>query len=112
MAVQQIMGKTIIRTNKDVYRGSEENVTESNSSNIYGEYFPKKEKNIDVAELAELLSNKLNFQNSKKIKALDIDIQREISISNVDKNAVKSEVTIGKVNNKLDKLKALRKNGS
>ena len=35
-------------------------------------------------------------------------IQREIAISKVDMNAVKSEVTIGKVLTKKDKLKALR----
>ena len=33
----------------------------------------------------------------------------EISIDKIDKNAVKSEVIEGKVNNKLSKLRALRK---
>ena len=40
---------------------------------------------------------------------VEVDIKREIAIGKVDKNAVKSEVTKGKVNNKLDKLRALRK---
>ena len=49
-----------------------------------------------------------------KIRVADIDIKREIAIGKVDKNAVKSEVIAGKVNNKVEKLKALRRqrNGS
>ena len=43
---------------------------------------------------------------------VEVDIKREIAVGKVDKNAVKSEVIQGKVNNKLDKLKALRRNGS
>jgi hypothetical protein len=40
---------------------------------------------------------------------VEVDIKREIAIGKVDKNAVKSEEIKGKVNNKLDKLRALRK---
>ena len=47
-----------------------------------------------------------NFDNNS------IDIKREIAIGKVDASAVKSEEIKGKVNNKLSKLKALRrKNG-
>ena len=42
-------------------------------------------------------------------KAVEVDIKREIAIGKVDVSAVKSEEYKGKVNNKLDKLKALRK---
>ena len=42
-------------------------------------------------------------------KAIDIDIKREIAIGKLDTNAVKSEEYVGKVKNKKDKLKALRK---
>ena len=41
-------------------------------------------------------------------EAVEVDIQREIAISKVDMNAVKSEVFEGKVKTKKDKLKALR----
>ena len=41
--------------------------------------------------------------------ALKVDIKREIAISMVDQNAVKSEVTLGKVKTKKDKLRQLRK---
>ena len=42
-------------------------------------------------------------------KAVEVDIKREIAIGKVDTAAVKSEEYKGKVNNKLDKLKKLRK---
>ena len=44
------------------------------------------------------------------IKAVEIDIQREIAIGKVDTSAVKSQEIKGKVMNKKDKLKALRNN--
>ncbi len=42
-------------------------------------------------------------------KAVEVDIKKEIAIGKVDMSAIKSEEVKGKVNNKLDKLKALRK---
>jgi hypothetical protein len=81
---------------------------------------------LDVEKLFKMLSEKLDSINiggpnsniygedvNKKTKAIDIDIKREIYIGDVDKNAIKSQEIKGKVNTKLDKLKALRKqNGS
>ena len=53
--------------------------------------------------------NKIGDSESQTgTEAIEVDIQREIAISKVDMNAVKSEVTIGKVLTKKDKLKALR----
>ena len=63
-------------------------------------------------ELANLIADKVGFKDTRKTQAIDIDTKREIAVGKVDKNAVKSEVTHGKVNNRLDKLKALRRNGS
>ena len=42
-------------------------------------------------------------------EAIEVDIQREIAIGMVDQNAIKSEVTFGKVKTKKDKLRQLRK---
>ena len=41
-------------------------------------------------------------------KAVEVDIKREIAIGKIDQNAVKSQVFKGKVNNKVEQLKALR----
>ena len=58
------------------------------------------------------LMNKLdNFSSDSQTgtNAIEVDIKREIAIGKVDSNAVKSEEIKGKVNNKLDKLKKLRR---
>jgi hypothetical protein len=45
----------------------------------------------------------------EKNRAIEVDIKREIAISKADINGVTSEEIKGKVMNKKDKLKALRK---
>ena len=45
----------------------------------------------------------------KKNRAIEVDIKREIAIGKADINGVKSEEIKGKVNNKLDKLRKLRR---
>ena len=119
MAVQQITsGKIIIKKGGVIMPPPAEEPTVA-PTNIYDEpYFTAAPNgNIDVSELANILAGKLNFNvpsAEKKIRVADIDIKREIAIGKVDKNAVKSEVIAGKVNNKVKKLKALRRqrNGS
>ena len=80
-----------------------------------------KNNDLDVGRLFKMLSEKIDSISigpnsniygedmNKKTKAIDIDIKREIYIGDVDKNAIKSQEIKGKVNTKLDKLKALRK---
>ena len=73
--------------------------------------------NLQMTELMTGLMNKLdNFNGNtynenmlKGSRAVEIDIKREIAVGKVDTNAVTSEVIKGKVNNKVNKLKALRK---
>ena len=76
--------------------------------------------NLDINMLLNKLLNKMDnlpvnnqvkpedVYGEKNIGAIDIDIKREISIDKVDKNAVKSQVFEGKVNNKLEKLRRLK----
>lgn len=80
-------------------------------------------KNLDINNLFDMLSNKIdslrnipmniygknNQSKTLNVGVVDVDIKREIAIGKVDKNAVKSEVTKGKVNNKLKKLRNLRR---
>ena len=58
------------------------------------------------------LMNKLdNFDSNSQTgtKAIEVDIKKEIAIGKADMSSIKSEEVKGKVNNKLDKLKKLRR---
>ena len=131
MAVQQIIGKKItkIDTTSPNFRPVKPtvvveevngNTKETQDDDIYGEqtYQVPTESNGNL-KLEEMMSkmlgkidkfgNKIGDGESQTgTDAIEVDIQREIAISKVDMNAVKSEVTIGKVLTKKDKLKALR----
>ena len=122
MAVQRITHKRIIKYDlespnykpapkleKEIDGNSEEN-------DIYGEkkhtYQPDN-GNLQMNEFMTGVMNKLdgltvNPDIVNKSRAVEVDIKRAIAIGDVDTNAVKSEEIKGKVNNKLDKLKALR----
>jgi len=79
--------------------------------------------NLNINNLFNMLSNKIdslrnvpmniygenNQSKTLNVGPVEVDIKREIAIGKVDKNAVKSEVTKGKVNNKLKKLRDLRR---
>ena len=89
---------------------------ETNEESIYGErkhtYTPDPNGNLQMEQLMGKLMNKLdNFGSESQTgtNAIEVDIKREIAIGKVDSNAVKSEEVKGKVNNKLDKLKKLRR---
>ena len=126
MAVQQITHKRIVKYDtespnykappkpeKEVVNG---NIKENHEENVYGErkhtYIPDPNGNLQMEELMGKVLNKLdNIPGSSQTgtKAVEVDIKREIAITKVDSNTVRSEEYKGKVNNKLDKLKALRK---
>ena len=69
--------------------------------------------NLKMEEMMGKMMGKLdNLSGTKSqtgTEAVEVDIQREIAISMVDQNAVKSEVTRGRVKTKKDKLRQLRK---
>ena len=79
--------------------------------------YEKKKDSVNINEFMNTIINKIDNINSnpnnvygeQNISAVDVDIKREIAISNVDQNAVKSEVTHGRVKTKKDKLRELRK---
>ena len=129
MAVQKIPGKKITKIDMTspnfrplpkVEEQVDGNIKETQDDDIYGEqtYQVPTEQNGNL-KLEEMMSKMLGKIDKfgKKIgdnesqtgtEVIEVDIQREIAISTVDMNAVKSEVTIGKVLTKKDKLKALR----
>ena len=69
--------------------------------------------NLKMEEMMGKMMGKLDNLNGTKsqtgTEAVEVDIQREISISMVDQNAVKSEVTYGRVKNNKNKLKRFRR---
>ena len=69
--------------------------------------------NLKMEEMMSKMMGKLDNLNGTQsqtgTEAVEVDIQREIAISMVDQNAVKSEVTRGRVKTKKDKLRQLRK---
>ena len=127
MAVQQIIGKRIKKFDeKDgnfqpTPKPKKEvsgNVQED--EDVYGErkhtYTPEPNGNLQMEQMMGKLMNKLdNFDSPSQtvIKAVEVDIKKEIAIGKADMSSIKSEEVKGKVNNKLDKLKKLRRrNGS
>ena len=83
---------------------------------VYGErkhfYTPEPNGNLQMEQLMGKLINKLDSipgQSQTGTNAIEIDIKREIAIGKADINGVKSEEIKGKVMNKKDKLKALRR---
>ena len=85
---------------------------------VYGErkhLYQPDNGNLQMSEFMTGVMNKLdglttlNPEIVEKNRAIEVDIQREISIGKADINNVKSEEIKGKVMNKKDKLKALRR---
>ena len=123
MAVQQIIGKKITKfdTSNPNYRETPKPKQEVNGNvkddeDVYGErkhtYTPEPNGNLQMEELMGKVLNKLdNIPGGSQtgVKAIEVDIKKEISIGKADMSSIKSEEVKGKVNNKLDKLKKLRR---
>ena len=92
------------------------NVVVEEDEDVYGErkhfYTPEPNGNLQMEQLMGKLINKLDnipSESQTGTNAIEVDIQREIAIAKADINGVKSEEIKGKVMNKKDKLKALRR---
>jgi hypothetical protein len=125
MAVQPITNKTIKRYDLEHPNFKPEpkvekevsGNTKDDSDDIYNErvYTMPSEPNgnLKMEEMMGKMMGKLDNLNGTKsqtgTEAVEVDIQREIAISMVDQNAVKSEVTRGRVKTKKDKLRQLRR---
>jgi len=128
MAVQKIFLKKITKfdDNDPNYRPlpkpdpEEVNGNLKEETDIYGErvhtYQPDN-GNLQMSEFMTGVMNKLDDLTTlnpdivKKNRAIEVDIKREIAINKADINGVTSEEIKGKVMNKKDKLKALRRRG-
>ena len=122
MAVQKISGKIITKydeKNPNFIPKEDEPVKKINGNvieeDIYGDrkhtYVPDPNGNLQMEQLMGKMLNKLDNipgVSQTGTKAVEVDIKREIAIGKADMSSIKSEEYKGKVNNKLDKLKALR----
>ena len=135
MAIQQIIGKQITKfdTEKlsknpnfvqpekpevktEVVNG---NRVDNKSSGVY-----KEDTNVYGEKMESMMNTLIGKIDNIKVKngninvydentAVDIDVKRNVFLSRADDSNVKIDnIKNGKVNNKLDKLRALRKNGS
>ena len=123
MAVQQITNKRIVKydTSNPNFKQTPKPKVEVNGNiqedeDMYGErkhsYVPEPNGNLQMEQMMGKLMNKLdNIPGGSQtgVKAIEVDIKKEIAIGKADMSSIKSEEIKGKVNNKLDKLKALRK---
>ena len=124
MAVQQIIGKKITKfdTSNPNYQEKPQIKKEEVSGNVrddedvYGErkhtYTPEPNGNLQMEQMMGKLMNKLdNFDSPSQtgIKAVEVDIKKEIAIGKADMSSIKSQEFKGKVKTKKDKLKALRR---
>jgi len=125
MAVKQIFGKKITKVDpkNPNYRPPTERKEEKVSGNVvededvYGErkhyYRPEPNGNLQMEQMMGKILNKLDNvgtgdKSQTGVAPIEIDIKREIAISKVDQNSVKSQEFKGKVKNKKNQLKALR----
>jgi len=91
------------------------NIKESDIYNEKQHLYQPDNGNLQMSEFMTGVMNKLDDLKTlnpnivEKNRAIEVDIKREIAISKADINGVTSEEIKGKVMNKKDKLKALRK---
>ena len=125
MAVQRITHKKIIKydtSNPNFVEKPKPQVEASGNvnddSDIYGErkhtYTPESNGNLQMEQMMGKLMNKLDnipgvTNGQTGIKAIEVDIKKEIAIGKADMSSIKSQEFKGKVKTKKDKLKALRK---
>ena len=124
MGVQLITNRVVKKydTNHPNYKPEPEPTKEVNGNvieenDIYNErvYYAPSEPNgnLKMEEMMSKMMGKIDNLNGTQsqtgTEAVEVDIQREIAISMVDQNAVKSEVTYGRVKNNKNKLKKFRR---
>ena len=99
-----VSGNTIENTEKKVYQGNMKP-----SQNIYGEEM----KDMMTTMMGKIDNMKFENGNINIDNSVEVDVKRNVFLSKADDSNVKIDnVKTGKVNNKVNKLRALRKNGN
>tara|TARA_Y100000361_G_scaffold143217_1_gene150018 strand:- start:305 stop:715 length:411 start_codon:yes stop_codon:yes gene_type:complete len=99
-----VNGNTINNSDKKVYQGEIKS-----SQNIYGEEM----KDMMTTMMGKLDNIKVQNGNINVDNSIEVDVKRNVFLSTADDSNIKIDnVRKGKVNNKVNKLRALRRNGS
>ena len=99
-----VNGNTIQNNNSKVYQGDMKP-----SQNIYGEEM----KDMMTTMMGKIDNIKFKNGNINIDNSIEVDVKRNVFLSKADEANVKIDnVKKGKVNNKVNKLRALRKNGN
>ena len=99
-----VNGNTINNSDKKVYQGDMKPKT-----NVYGEEM----KDMMTTMMGKLDNIKVQNGNINVDNSIEVDIKRNVFLSKADDANVKIDnVKKGKVNNKVNKLRALRRNGN
>ena len=99
-----VNGNTIQNNNSKVYQGDMKP-----SQNIYGEEM----KDMMNTMMGKLDNIKVQNGNINVDNSIEVDVKRNVFLSKADDANVKIDnVKQGKVNNKVNKLRALRRNGN
>ena len=108
MAVQ-MLDKTLVMTQRRshlVKSISVDDAVETTVSNIYGE--PKADRFDEIIDLLKS-GNIYGEKDSITLGAVDVPIEKQIAIDNVSTKGLKSEEYANNSENKLDKLRKLRR---
>tara|TARA_B100001079_G_C15996517_1_gene334178 strand:+ start:142 stop:474 length:333 start_codon:yes stop_codon:yes gene_type:complete len=108
MAVQ-LLDKTLVMTQRRshlVKSVSVDDAVETTVSNIYGE--PKADRFDEIIDLLKS-GNIYGEKESITLGAVDVPIEKQIAIDNVSTKGLKSEEYKNTSENKLDKLRKLRR---
>lgn len=101
---EEVSGNTIDSEKTDIYGEKEYSYTEEPNGNLKLEEMMAK-----MLGKIDKFGNRIDDGSQTGANVIEVDIQREIAIGKADINGVKSEEVKGKVMNKKDKLKALRR---
>ena len=99
MAIQLISNKSIIaKTDKKISPIVKKETSDATTV-VHNHVVYQQPNNVDI------------YGDTIPVKAVEVDIDRKFSVSKVDTDNLKSDIVSNRVNNKVDKLRALR-NGS
>ena len=97
MAIQLINNKTIIAQQDKVKRSPIVQKEQDNGTTVvHNHVVYQQPNNVDI------------YGDPKPMKAVEVDIDRNFSVPKVDTDNLQSDIISTKVNNRVDKLRALR----
>ena len=94
MAIAIIQNKTIVYKSEN-----------KKTSHVSSEKVVKKPVKVNQQQLLDDIYG----EEKKPIKVVDVDVQRHYNLSQVDSKNIKSDIVNTSVNNKVDKLRRLRR---